>query len=296
MTATSGLECSPSKQSIGSPGCFIVGFFDLVGIGSKLCKLPECPKVGQEAVDELGALAVKVTQFRDDFEKFAEGELRISTELDKTRGDAEKEWCQRHDGNPVKAFAFADTVIAYSSLDPREKYLPLASCLNILMRAATSQFFSLVRRTPVRGGIEIGFGTEIGDREIFGSAAYWAYHLEHKVADWPRILVGKQLRKYISDVAVGHCNSDSDRMNKNAAGLCLELLCFDQDDNAMLDLLSPFLAFLIGDEYERYLAKARGFVAFELDRFVKADDSVLARRYKAFSRYLNADHESACTE
>jgi hypothetical protein len=51
-----------------------------------------------------------------------------------------------------------------------------------------------MRKRPVRGGIEIGLGAELDDREIFGSGISEAYRLESKIADWPRILIGKQLR------------------------------------------------------------------------------------------------------
>ncbi|MFA6499230.1 MAG: hypothetical protein WC256_06570 [Desulfurivibrionaceae bacterium] len=54
----------------------------------------------------------------------------------------------------------------------------------------------------------------------------------------------------------------------------------------MLDLLSPHLATIIGDEYQNYLMKARDFVASELNRFRNEGDTKLAGRYEKFSDYL----------
>lgn len=273
--------------SLGPTNCFIVGFFDLVGLSRELRKLPTCQEVEQEGVDHLARLAYQILKFRDDFEKFKEGEERITQKWDTSYSNEEQASRLRLQGNEVKVYTFSDTVIAYSSLnDTEKKQVPLDSCSNILMKAAASQLFSLVRKIPVRGGIEIGLGAETGDREIFGSGIYEAYRLESKVADWPRILIGKQLRKYLSGVAGGSCHTDSDHMNQKHAQICLELLCLDPDDNAMLDLLSPHLAAIIGEEYQNYLTKARAFVASELTRFRKEGDTRLADRYEKFSAYL----------
>jgi hypothetical protein len=54
----------------------------------------------------------------------------------------------------------------------------------------------------------------------------------------------------------------------------------------MLDLLSPRLATIIGEEYQNYLTKSRAFVASELTRFRKEGDTKLADRYEKFSAYL----------
>lgn len=270
---------------------FIAGFFDLVGIGRELCELATCSEIGQKEIDHLGHQARKLMHFRDDFEKFEEGEQCVSRKFDESRTHEEREWCMRHRGNPVKVFTFSDTVVAFSSLDNTERQIPLESCSNILMKAAASQLFSLVRKTPVRGGIEIGLGIEISEQEVFGTGIYEAYRLERDVADWPRILVGKRLQKYIVDVANGRCNCDLDCLNQVHASLCIDLLCFDHDDVAMVDLLSPVVATIVGDSYPELLAKARTFVASELERFTKQGDSKLADRYTKLSTYLCSDRK-----
>lgn len=276
---------------LNPPKYFIVGFFDMVGIGRELCKLATCSKIGQEEIDHLGHLASKVMHFRDDFEKFEEGEQRVSQKFDEARSDEERDLRARRRGNPVKLFTFSYTVVAYSSLDTTDRQVPLDSCSNILMKAAASQLFSLVRKTPVRGGIEIGLGIEISDLEVFGTGIYEAYRLEREVADWPRILVGKRLRKYIVDIVNGRCNCDSDHLNQEHARLCLDLLCFDPDDVAMVDLLSPVFAAIAGDGYSEWLTKARTFVASELERFTKQGDIKLEDRYSKLSTYLCNDRK-----
>ena len=137
-------------SSLGPPKCFIVGFFDLVGLSRELRNLPTCQEVGQEGVDHLARLAHRILQFRDDFEKFEKGEKRITQELDILSSNEERALRQRFRGNEIKTYTFSDTVIAYSSLDAKEKQVPLDSCLNIFMKAAASQLFSLVRGIPVR--------------------------------------------------------------------------------------------------------------------------------------------------
>lgn len=281
----------PHAQPLSPARHYIVGFFDLVGIGRELCELATFLEVKQEEIDRLGQLARRVMRFRDDFEKFGEGEQRISQEFDEPCSDEERAWRTWHRGNPVKIFTFSDTVVAYSSLDITERHVPLESCSNILMKAAASQLFSLVRKTPVRGAIEIGLGIEISDMEVFGTGIYEAYRLERDVADWPRILVGKRLQKYIVDVANSACNCDSDDSNQVHAKLCLDLLRFDHDDVAMVDLLSPSFAAIAGDCYPEWLTKAKTFAAAELERFTKEGDSKLMARYTKLSAYLCDDRE-----
>lgn len=276
---------------LNPPKHFIVGFFDLVGIGRDLCDLAKCSKIGQGEVDRLGCLAGKVLRFRDDFEKFEEGEQCVTRKFYDSSSDEERDWRMRHQGNPVKVFTFSDTVVAHSSLDIVERQIPLDACSNILMKAAASQLFSLARKTPIRGGIEIGLGIEISDLEVFGASVYEAYRLESKVADWPRIVVGKRLQEYIINAANGRANCDSDLMNQAHARICLDLLRFDHDNVAMLDLLSSTLVTISGVGYVEWLAKARQFVAAELRRFKKHGDNKLADRYSKLSNYLHSDRQ-----
>ncbi len=49
----------------------------------------------------------------------------------------------------------------------------------------------------MRAGIDVGIATQIDDKEIYGPALERAHHLESRLAEYPRFIVGKELIEYL---------------------------------------------------------------------------------------------------
>lgn len=190
-----------------------------------------------------------------------------------------REWREIHKGNPVKVFSFSDTIVIYAPLTIQSNRL------------------ALVRKSPIRGSIEIGFATEIGEREIFGPAVVEALRLENEIAAWPRIVVGQNLCRYIGNIASGRTHSDSDQINQAFAKRCESLLSCDVLGTASLNLLSSDLAELVPNldmqnNYQVYVKRAYQFAIDESMRFISENNLKLSDRYKHLANSLDQTSKS----
>lgn len=62
----------------------------------------------------------------------------------------------------------------------------------------------MASKKAFRAGVEVGLGTELDNGEIYGPVLYKAYELESKVAEYPRIVVGKELINYLTTLVNAH--------------------------------------------------------------------------------------------
>lgn len=277
-------------------GYFIVGFIDLLGIRDSLSFSHSSSN--EDQAKQILRAARRVTTFRDDFIRFQEGMQKIQDRHDQLCPKPLREWREIHKGNPVKVFSFSDTIVIYAPLTIQSNRLvPVESCWTILAACAASQLFALVRKSPIRGSIEIGFATEIGEREIFGPAVVEALRLENEIAAWPRIVVGQNLCRYIGNIASGRTHSDSDQINQAFAKRCESLLSCDVLGTASLNLLSSDLAELVPNldmqnNYQAYVKRAYQFAIDESMRFISENNLKLSDRYKHLANSLDQTSKS----
>src|ERR1700733_1818054 len=78
----------------------------------------------------------------------------------------------------------------------------VVTVFSALSAAAIVMLTSLASRHALRGGIDVGLATEIGPGEIYGTALERAYLLESKTANYPRIVIGDELWKYLNAALV----------------------------------------------------------------------------------------------
>ena len=65
-------------------------------------------------------------------------------------------------------------------------------------------FYRWHRRRHFGRGVEVGLGTELDNGEIYGPVLYKAYELERELPEYPRIVVGRELINYLTQLAQGH--------------------------------------------------------------------------------------------
>lgn len=100
----------------------------------------------------------------------------------------------------------------------------------LLEESMTLWLITLALQHPMRGGIEFGIGLQWGENEVYGDALSEAYRLESKLAERPRILVGKRCVKFLRDVR------DSKEHDGKWARKCLSMLRED-GTHTMVDTL-----------------------------------------------------------
>lgn len=104
---------------------------------------------------------------------------------------------QKHLSNVrVATTGFADNVVLETPLDTIEK-APLVSLWELVVASAVTLFQHLSVGSPLRGGIEVGYGM-YAYGQLHSGATVKAVNLE-KCAGYPRILVGDRFRAYLDN-------------------------------------------------------------------------------------------------
>jgi hypothetical protein len=152
---------------------------------------------------------------------------------------------------------------------------------------------SISNRTPVRGAIEVGRGFEWAEGGVYGPVMGDVYDLENKIAWYPRIVVGPEL---------GRCISDWDRKASEGDGFylgykeliepCKDMICADRDGVQVLDYLGPVLFALAGSipQMKEHVESGFHFITGEYDRLRNTKDaqkSQMALRYFLLREYYS---------
>ena len=96
--------------------------------------------------------------------------------------------------------AFSDSYIVYFPVDCQNVF----ERIEILFTGLRFIWLDcLSKRIPIRGAVEIGACAPMHKFSgIYGGGIFRATSLEHKHADWPRIVIGPCLKYFIKDVAI----------------------------------------------------------------------------------------------
>ena len=152
--------------------------------------------------------------------------------------------------------------------------------------AATTWLVSLAEGAPFRGGLEIGIAAQMPENDVYGQALIDAYHLESEVADWPRIVVGKDLVSALQDA-----RQDPDAAFQGAAMFarqCWSMLRQDGQGNTEIDPLGGFWS---TPERRRsfrdVFTRAHNYVRDQLREHRETGCTTLVSRYERLLAYFD---------
>jgi hypothetical protein len=165
----------------------------------------------------------------------------------------------------------------------------IVTIFSALSAAAIVMLTSLANKHPLRGGIDVGLATEIGPGETYGTALERAYLLECKVAQYPRIVIGDELWKYLNSVL-----SEFERLDTPVAKAItaitqriMRLIANDTDGKRILDYLgSAVVEHSAPGHKEHMVQPAYEFVLTEQKRLIVEGNAELIERYASLRRYF----------
>ena len=136
---------------------------------------------------------------------------------------------------------------------------------------------------------------------VYDVYGFITYSLESKIAQYPRIVIGKELLNYLRNLSekiqqIPDQDQDKEDIElcKRIADKCLKMVIKDLDGNQILDYLGDefrkiFDKFPQDDRevsYEEILKKAFDFVKAEYKKRKELGDSKLASRYSQLYNYF----------
>lgn len=285
-----------SNQRDNYIGWYVVAFLDLLGQQDALRKLTAFPNhEKQEEVDGfnqkvrgfLEPLKALRKWFADSINSFMEGGINTSALTPQ-----DQELLRIIRSTPIFYRHFNDSVISYIPLRDDIGKIPCRALYGVLGATAITFLSCMAHGWPIRGGIELGLAMDIDRDEIYGPALSRAYTLESKVAQYPRIVIGEELVRYLKEIEGLNTNITSsiyDRMNVRAAMKSLELLTEDCDGQMIVDYLGLSIRNVIrstNPEIIQLVLQAYKFIIEECFRY--RGNSKLAFRYTLLRNYFES--------
>ena len=176
--------------------------------------------------------------------------------------------------------------------DPRFGDAVAAGRLHALLHQAGFMMVVLLATgVPLRGGAEIGVGTEYTPRgkpgkELVSASIAKAYRLEHEIANYPRIVVGRDLVGYLSWIAGKPQGTTAARLAAAAAKSALSLCRTEADGSVSLDFLSPNIIGAQGLTGRETADRAFAFVRSQFFEAQARHDAKLVGRYGLAMHYF----------
>jgi hypothetical protein len=268
-------------------GYHLVAFLDVQGQRERFrqLRLPKNPEESAAVAEVLTQTAGFVLDLRqafdEQFESFAAG-----------TGDMMK----RHTEEPVrpKFVGFSDSfVVSVPLRNDRGDLLPIVRVFAAMSAAAVVMLMSLASKHPLRGGIDVGLGTEIGPQEIYGAALESAYVLESQNAGYPRIVIGDDLSRYF-DSELARFRAETTPVARALAAITermMGLIATDTDGKRILDYMGETMVLHAGPgggQKDILVRRAYDFVLAEQKRIVEGQNAKLIPRYEALRRYVES--------
>lgn len=133
----------------------------------------------------------------------------------------------------LHVFSFSDTLVAHVPFDVNNPH-EIRNLFHLFGACATAVQLSLSLEQPVRGGIALGWGAEIGTYELYGPAYMSAYALEQQ-AHFPRLLIDPRLACALREVAARVQEDVWLAVAARHADACMKLISEDEDGALILD-------------------------------------------------------------
>jgi hypothetical protein len=265
-------------------GWHLVAFLDVLGQRERFRQL-RLPKTPEEHTAVQGVLRDTVgfvlslrRVFRKNFERFKVG-LNLKPDEEKVI----------HTPNFV---GFSDSFIAFVALRNVDNHrTPNIRMFSTLSAACVVMVTSLASGHALRGGIDVGLATEMCPGEIYGTALERAYLLESRQADYPRVLIGDELWRYLSLSLdeTEKLTTPEDRFLGMLIRKEMELTCLDADGRRILDYLGPGIANISRPRQENTAVKrAYQFALDQHEHWLSTGNTQLSGRYAILRRYFES--------
>jgi hypothetical protein len=183
---------------------------------------------------------------------------------------------------------FSDGLVVYVPLGSGLVASPVNSLFGLILASGMLCLIGLAARSPIRGGIDVGWAVEYRPNELYGSAIACAYKLESETAQWPRIVVGEGLVDYLQHYARSGDDRPSSQFRRARAKLCLELLKTDIDGNSIVDYAGQTYTQATNGTLDKpTLQKAQSFVEDQITHWTSIRNDKLMQRYQNVHSYLS---------
>jgi hypothetical protein len=270
---------------------YVVAFLDLLGQQDMFRNMTALPNV--ENPEEVAAFKQKVAElyrplygletfFKASIKPFIEGGGDEMAFL-----PLEQEILKQFRSTPVFYRHFSDSLIVHIPLRNDIGRFQCHAIYGVLAATAATFLSCLVHSWAIRGGIELGLAMDIEEGEVYGPALARAYRLESRVAQYPRIVIGEELVRYLQIVVGQQAVTAEEKAHAGFAARSLGLLAVDDDGCTFLDWLGSDIRSTF-QKHSEVVRTAYNFIIQESVKHKEARNSKLGFRYTLLRNYVES--------
>jgi len=269
---------------------YLVVFFDLLGQRAALREIQSIPSSGEEKEfyktikKTFGRVDLVRRLFRGFFEKQSAGPINESL-VPKDRLDEFKESLKVD----VDLYFFSDCVAIGVPLAGDDEHCTAMNGIHSAFVASSGVLLALLgSKTAARAGMDVGIAAKLPESDIYGPALERAVFLESQLAEYPRLVMGEQVIRYLQTVKDQTPKSNAGKIAKQTATRCLKMIMRDTDGRYVLDFLGQQIKDDTKSSLQQTVAKAFSFIQAELRRYESQGNERLASRYYRLVKYFES--------
>ncbi len=271
---------------------YLVIFFDLVGQREALRKITGIPVSDSEKgpfLELVKESVGRVLMLRRAFKNYFDGALSHVPNTDLVAPEHRQEFIESQK-TTYHHYGLSDAiVIAVPLMNENENCTPINGVFSALTAASAITLLALSLKIPARAGIDVGVGVQIDDREIYGPALERAVRIETQLAEYPRLVVGRELHAYLNFVENQKYQTRLGEIAANMAKQCRMLMVQDTDGRIILDYLGNNIREVFENQIEKEIVlNAWNFVKEQHKKYIDQGIEKLSSRYFRMSRYFKS--------
>ncbi len=202
---------------------FLVAFIDVLGQSNKILGNSVYPPGERDLTaikKNLSETSEYIVSLRDAFSDHFKRYRKLKDVLPGLTSEQKKNE-QRMRAFSAELRGVSDSIIVTVPLENKtDNCIPINNILATFQGICLVYCKAVAEHKPIRGGIDVGWGNRLSQNEVYGSALAKAYTLESKKAEYPRVIIGESLWKYINYVEKFQTNTKFGKRAKSIAKQC----------------------------------------------------------------------------
>lgn len=235
------------------------------------------------------ATLATVNWLHETIESFHSALLQTTAELVETKDNE----FNNYRSVDLKYQRFSDGLILFVPLfgDPTPKMVN--GLYGLIAICGSFGLLGLTRKTPIRGGLDLAWGMELKNNELYGCVVANAYKLENEIAQYPRIVVGEHILGCLNSWQNLPENDHYTSYIHEISKICLGMLIRDSDDRIIVDYLGKgFKKYIANTIDESTYTDAYSYVQNQLEKWGNLNDQKLYSRYLELDKYFRKNAEN----
>jgi len=265
---------------------YAAAFIDVLGQRDQLRGCGLLPDNKDEIISIARKTIATVLTLHSSFEDFYSALTERPTRIEVP--DGQQHELERLQKIALKYQRFSDGLVVYLSLMGDIRPELLNGLYGVIGSCGSLCLLGLTRRSPIRGGVDVAWGVELNNNELYGCVVAKAYELESEIAKWPRVVVGEHVVNYLNLTKQQKGDDVGSRYDREMASVCMSMLARDSDGAVIIDYLGPgFKKYIAATLDMSAYEHAYSFVEEQIKHWGSEKNDKLLERYKMLKEYFD---------